>query len=116
MLMADAEHEIARELDREERLLWSGMPRQGLVLHSSDIFLIPFSLLWAGFAFFWEAMVISSPPPGGGLFALIPALFGLPFVIVGIYILFGRFWVDARNRARTYYGVSHLRQSRRLPL
>jgi hypothetical protein len=32
MTTVDAEREIARELDAKDRLLWSGMSRQGVVL------------------------------------------------------------------------------------
>jgi hypothetical protein len=106
-----AENEIALELDREERVLWSGMPRQGFALHGSDVFLIPFSIFWAGFAFVWEAIAIFMllQNPGQDPFMCIFPIFGLPFVMVGVYLLFGRFWIDARIRSRTYYGVTNKR-------
>lgn len=60
---------------------------------------------------------------GAPLFFII---WGIPFVAIGLYIVFGRFLVDARVRARTVYGVSNerilivgglfSRQTRSLPL
>ncbi|NPA31365.1 MAG: hypothetical protein GXO37_05130, partial [Chloroflexi bacterium] len=36
-------------------------------------------------------------------------LFGLPFLLGGLYLLVGRFLVDARRRARTCYGLTDRR-------
>jgi len=90
---------IANEIGPNEELLWSGRPPGGIRVHGSDVFLIPFSLLWAGFACFWEASVVSS---GISFFAL----WGIPFVLVGNYLVWGRFLVDAWQRSRTVYGVT----------
>jgi hypothetical protein len=97
------ESALASYLDRDEHLLWSGQPRHGLCFRAQDALLIPFSLLWGGFAVFWEMSVIVSGAP----FDFI--LWGIPFVLVGCYIVFGRFFVDAHNRARTFYGVTNER-------
>lgn len=97
MQLADA---IRSELSPGEQVLWSGEPRQGLVLRGSDAFAIPFSLLWAGFAVFWLVSAARSGAP------LPFVLFGVPFVLVGAYIVFGRFFVEAKQRQGTFYAVT----------
>src|SRR6266850_5154513 len=95
---------IASELGACERLLWSGRPAQGIVLRPSDAFLIPFSLLWGGFAMFWEYLVVTT--------ARAPFFFmlwGIPFVCMGLHLIFGRFLLDAKQRSNTFYGVTNQR-------
>lgn len=92
--------EIQRELSQGERLLWSGQPRQGVRLRLSDLFMIPFSLVWCSIAFFWEATAIKNGAP------FFFRLWGIPFIVAGLYFVLGRFIADARARARTFYGVT----------
>ena len=97
------ESAIQDQLASGERLLWSGHPLQGIIFRSSDAFLIPFSLMWGGFAFFWEYSVISTKAP---FFFM---LWGLPFEAIGLHFIFGRFLFDAKQRANTVYGVTDQR-------
>lgn len=89
-----------RELGRSEKVLWSGIPRQGILLRPADALLIPFSLFWAAFSVFWEHGVLSSHAP------LFMALWGVPFLLFGVYFVVGRFFLDSCQRARTYYAVT----------
>ena len=94
-----------------EDLLWSGTPKTGVFLQAQDAVLIPFSLFWCGFAVFWEVMALrgtSAGPEPFGPVAIFP-LFGLPFIVIGLYLVAGRFFFDAYRRARTIYGVSNER-------
>ncbi len=94
---------IQSELKSGEKLLWNGKPQGGIRLRSSDAFLIPFSLMWGGFAFSWEASVILSGAP------LFFKLWGIPFVLMGIYIIFGRFILEAKSREKTIYALTNQR-------
>jgi hypothetical protein len=65
--------------------------------------MIPFSMMWGGFAFFWEWLAVTSNAPWFFL------VFGVPFVLMGIYIIAGRFVIDLKQRAGTIYGVTNER-------
>lgn len=96
----EATRVIQPRLGSTERLLWAGRPVQGVILRKSDVQMIPFALVWGGFALFWEyTALMSGAPP-------IMLLFGLIFVLVGVYLLLGRFLVDAHARRHIYYGVT----------
>jgi hypothetical protein len=94
--------EVEQELIGGERLLWSGRPDPSRHFDRSDRFLIPFSLLWGGFAIFWEASVIQE---GWGF----GVVWGIPFVAMGLYFIVGRFFVKARKKRRTHYAVTDRR-------
>jgi len=91
-----------------ERIQWAGHPRSGLVLSGRDALLIPFSFLWGGFAVFWNVSVWSFSETNGAP-DLFFRLWGLPFLVVGIYIMVGRFFHDAVNRKRMVYAVTDQR-------
>jgi hypothetical protein len=84
-----------------ERIVWAGVPAQGLLLTPRDAFLLPFSFLWFALAEFWTLMASRS---GGAL-----GLFGLIFVGLGVYFAAGRFWLDAWLRGRTFYALTNRR-------
>jgi hypothetical protein len=103
------ESAIEQELSSGERLVWSGQPRRGIRLRTADAFLIPFSIFWCGFAIFWEFEALTATPKGGGPTTIVFPLFGVPFVVIGLYLVFGRFIADARTRESTFYGITNER-------
>ncbi len=91
------------DFDMDEREEWQGKPKQGILFTSYDIFLIPFSFLWFGGAIIWELMVLSSKAPD------IYKLWGIPFILVGLYFTLGRFIHDSIIRENTKYVVTNKR-------
>jgi len=98
--------ELRRALLQGEQVLWEGGPYKGLILRPIEAFLIPFSLLWGGFAVFWNVGVWSTDQAVSDL----PfKLFGLPFLFASLYITFGRFLIDMRLRRYLRYAVTDRR-------
>ena len=106
---------IDAEFRQNEKAIWKGKPATGIMLRGSDALFIPFSLLWGGFAIFWETTAISiaaktTPNDQSAAAAvLIFPLFGIPFVLVGLYLIFGRFVIDAKRREKTEYAITNQR-------
>ena len=92
--------ELQEYLKTNEKLIWAGQPKKGIVFRKSDLFMIPFNLLWCGFAIFWVFMALKIGAP------IYFAMFGIPFVIMGLIFVFGRFFIDARLREHTVYGLT----------
>jgi hypothetical protein len=101
--------ELSGHLDADEKTLWHGSPPSGLMFRRSDWFRIPFSLLWFGFALFWEASVLGIYSGSPTRAPIILPLFGLIFVCVGFYMAIGRFFWDALVRAQTLYALTSKR-------
>ena len=100
------------ELLKDETVLWTGQPEPKVLFTKADIFLIPFSLLWAGFAIFWEVtatvMLVTSEVSRGKSPIFFP-IFGGFFVLMGLYFVFGRFIYKFYRKKNTYYAVTNKR-------
>jgi hypothetical protein len=103
-LPAPDSEDFRGRLQPGEHIFWTGRPASGLMLTGWDAFLIPFSLLWGGFAIFWEASVIRTETA-----PFFFKLWGVPFVLMGIYLVVGRFFVDAWSRRALRYAVTDKR-------
>jgi hypothetical protein len=95
------------ELGKDERLLWYGKPRQGLLLRSIDAFLIPFSLIWGGGVLLFFSFIIGTQSKDGEQPIL--CFVATPFILWALYVIFGRFIVDVYLRSRTFYAVTNER-------
>jgi len=98
--------DLQRTLLSGERVLWEGQPYTGLILRPIEVFLIPFSVLWGGFALFlnfnaWFMGQENADPSFN--------LFGIPFLLAGIYITVGRFLIDIYVRRQLQYAVTDRR-------
>lgn len=99
------------ELFSGERIYWAAMPNPRIIFHSDDWSVIPFSLMWTGFFVFWEGQALgfwrdNAKPYAPSTFEI---LWGVPFLLFGQYMVWGRFFGDAWIKRRTYYAVTNRR-------
>lgn len=83
-----------------ERILWQGRAEPGVDWPALIDMRTPFGLFFAGFACFWMWMAASMGAPGPF------PLFGLPFLLVGLHLAFGRVFWDALTRRSTHYTLT----------
>ena len=88
-------------LTDQERVLWIGKPEKGRLFTGRDFVMLPFSVIWLSFSVIWEIAAFQSGAP---LFSL---LFGLPFVAIGLYLLFGGIIQKIRLKGRTFYAITN---------
>lgn len=102
--VSEASHPIFQQfLNRGEKITWSGRPRQGFLLHRSDVFFIPFSILWTILAVWWELEIVLSDIP------FQDKIWSIVMLSAAAYILLLRFLVDAVSRALTFYALTNQR-------
>ncbi len=94
---------LEARIEESENLLWADQPIQGIQFTLSDIFMIPFTVIWCGFAIVWEILAFIGEAP---FFFLI---FGGIFVVIGLYMVFGRFLYSSYQRKNTFYGITQER-------
>ena len=98
--------EIQEELLPRETVLWTGQPLREVIFHPSDWYAIPFSLLWGGFAIFWEWGATGHFGNTKDSPSVFMELWGIPFIVMGQYMIWGRFLYTAWKKGRTYYAVT----------
>ncbi|MBS1993279.1 MAG: hypothetical protein JSS86_16325 [Cyanobacteria bacterium SZAS LIN-2] len=96
------------DLQKGEKVLWSGQPVPRWFT-PADIIMVPFSLLWGGFAFFWEGGVLTMYLSNRNPALLFMVFWGIPFVLMGSYLIFGRFLIERWRQKNTFYAVTNQR-------
>jgi uncharacterized membrane protein len=99
---------IHEDLIENEEILWSGQPNDSIFCRN-DWAMIPLSLFWSVFTFAWEIIAIISGIYSAMLIPFIMAIFGIPFVIMSLYILIGRFFYKSYLKKNIYYYVTNKR-------
>jgi hypothetical protein len=106
-----AAQEVRSELFSGETIRWAARPNPNKIFHSDDWAVIPFSAAWLGFFVFWEADalgLVGFSKPGRTLDTFF-VLWGIPFLLVGNYMLWGRFLWDAWLKRGTFYAITNRR-------
>jgi hypothetical protein len=86
-----------------EQVLWEGQPDPRAHFARWDWFLIPFSIVWAGFTIFWLINAVKTNAP---IFAI---AIGSTMALFGLYLCIGRFVVKARTKRLTRYWITSSR-------
>ncbi len=91
---------IARELSRDENLIWAGQPRLDLATRPA-FFLVPFGIVFTVISLIWIVVA-------GFLTLGLLAPCGLPFIVVGVALIASPVWLRSRAR-RTVYALTNQR-------
>ena len=91
--------ELQPYLGEDEQVLWTGKPSASRYRISP--ILAVFTLFWCGFAVFWTVTAASI----GGAFGL----FGIPFVCVGVFLMYSVFIGQKKTLQTAVYAVTDRR-------
>src|SRR5688500_4637586 len=112
----DVASRMQAELEPGEKLVWLGQPLPRLMARRAWLITL-FGIPFTAFAAFWIVMAGGAAvftrdiAPGGGpfrFFGVCFPLFGLPFLVVGVGMLFAPLWAR-RTAARTAYALTDRR-------
>jgi len=111
ILSLEQQRLLQAELSNGETLLWTGKPNPRVVFHASDWGTIPLAILLAAFSIFWEAGVSGYGPIGSKSGSASPFMmvWGVPFILLGQYMVWGRFLYAAWKKRRIVYALSNER-------
>lgn len=88
-------------LEEDEYVLWRGKPGKKNTFSSRDRAVLPFALFWTAFALLLEGSVIMSGAP------LMYCIFGAPFVLISVLLLYNSFPSGVFAKGKTLYVVTN---------
>lgn len=94
---------ISPKLSEDEYIIYHCKPVKNHLLKTSDIFFIPFSLVWCGFVVF---VIVALMRTGNSVQSETSLILTL-FLSIGLYIVFGRFIHVLYKRSRTFYFITN---------
>ncbi|MGT2462945.1 hypothetical protein [Sinomonas atrocyanea] len=86
-----------------EHLRWAGQPDPRVKFARADLLLVPFGIWWGVGTVFFESIAIASGAP------ISFVLYGIPFLVVGLYVSVGRFIYKKRRKLMTVYALTDSR-------
>ena len=100
---ADAWRQVSAVIRRGETLLWAGRPARGLRFRASDPLMILLGLFFGAFGsvFCWAAFRVADA------YAIVLSLtLGAGFLMWGLFLTVGWYFVDAHARTNAVYGLT----------
>jgi hypothetical protein len=115
-LPVEAQNRLDNEVKSGERVLWTGQPAAGFRHHLHTLPAVLFGIPWTAFAIFWVTMAIgmgshmarTSESIPFSLMSVVMPLFGLPFILVGLYMISSPYW-QMRKSSKTVYALTDQR-------
>lgn len=89
--LSNYEYKIKEYILPDESLLWTARPVKEIKLLPAEKFNMIFGIFWTAFSAFWIALAtmgaLSASEAGFSMIKIFP-FFGLPFLAIGIYLIF----------------------------
>ncbi|MDB5387120.1 MAG: hypothetical protein JWM11_2766 [Planctomycetaceae bacterium] len=98
---------LMRELDRDENLLWSAVPKP-VFFNGPTTSAFLFAIPWTAFSVFWTVGAAGFKIPQFNQGEELFPLFGIPFFLIGIGLLSAPLWAY-RSSLKTVYAITDRR-------
>ena len=105
----DLQLEIKPYLGADEAILWCDKPKKLFVFTMSEVFTTLFGIVWLAFSMFWVISAYFATSGTDDAVARIFTLFGLPFVLIGLYLVIFRHIFSVISRRKTIYALTSKR-------